>query len=262
MAYIKFSECLNSLLSIFDISANRLSKAINVDSSLVNRWVNGKRIPGYGSVYIESITEYFTKNILNSFQMQLLNELFLSICENHEFVGNQKEKISKILLEAQGYSIECKKKEQKEVNQSINKGQIFKSPNSQPLYCQRQNHINDKNLICNINEITHLVALSNEDKIIFRTENIFSAAVFLLEIAAHQKCKDNNTIYITYTNDLDTVNQDLIYCFRNALVKAINNGWNVILLLRLNNNVNRTIELIKFAKPLIKTGRFTPYYMN
>lgn len=234
MAYIKFCECLTSLLSILDISANRLSKAINVDSSLVNRWTNGKRIPGYNSIHIQSIAEYFAKNILNSFHVQHLNELFLSVCGNHEFVGDQKEKISKILLESQGYSLECKRKD----------------------------HINKKNLLYNVNELAHSVALSNEDKIIFRTETIFSAAVSLLEIAANQKCGNNNIIYITYNNDLHIANQNLIDCFRNALLKAINNGWNIILLLRLSNNINRTIELIKFAKPLIRTGKFNPCYIN
>lgn len=240
MTYIKFSECLISLLSILDISANRLSKAINVDSSLVNRWVNGKRVPGYSSLHIQSIAEYFAKNILNSLQVQRLNELFLRVCGNHEFTGDQKEKITKILLEAQGFSIECKRKEQKQSKQS----------NSQQLYCQ------------NINELTPSVVLSSADKIIFTTEDIFSAAVSLLEIAARQKCGINNTIYITYNSDLDIVNRDLIRCLRNALLKVINNGWNVILLLRLNNNTNRMIRLINFAKPLIKTGRFNPYYIN
>jgi hypothetical protein len=234
LAYVKFSECLTSLLSILDISANRLSKAINVDSSLVNRWANGKRIPGYRSSYIQSIAEYFAKNILNSFQVQRLNELFLRVCGNHEFVGDQKAKIFKLLLESQGYSIECKK----------------------------QKRSNNKNPFGNINELTHAVALSNEDKIIFNAENIFAVAVSLLEIAAAQTGENNHTIYITYNSDLHITNQGLIDCFRNALLKVLDTGWNVILLLRFNNNLSRTIELIKFAKPLIKTRRFYPYYLN
>ena len=62
-----------------DISMNQLSKAINVDSSLVSRWVSGKRIPAYNTIYIDSITEYFSRNIKNSFQEQNLNKVLLSL---------------------------------------------------------------------------------------------------------------------------------------------------------------------------------------
>ena len=246
MTYIKFGECLTSLLSILDISANRLSKAINVDSSLVNRWVNGKRIPGYDSIYIESITEYFAKNFLNSLQIQRLNELFLSACDNRELAGMPKEMIAKLLLEAQGYSMECKRRER--INR-LQKG---------------QNPINDENPLFAINELTHSVALSKEDKIIFQIETILSAAVSLLEIAAQQTCENNETIYITYNNDMSLANQNrhLMDGLRNALLNAINKGWQVILLVHLNSNINRIISLIKFAKPLVKTGKFNSYYLN
>jgi predicted transcriptional regulator len=39
---MKFVNVLNALLSTLNISANRLSKAINVDSSLVNRRLMGR----------------------------------------------------------------------------------------------------------------------------------------------------------------------------------------------------------------------------
>lgn len=84
----------------------------------------------------------------------------------------------------------------------------------------------------------------------------------MLETAIHQKCGNHNTIYITYHNDRGIENQNLIDGLREAILKAINHGWNIILLLRLNHNIDRTIELIKFAKPLIRTGKFAPYYIN
>lgn len=110
MSYIKFSECLTSLLSILDISANRLSKAINVDSSLVNRWVNGKRIPGYDSIHIQTIADYFAKNILNSIQAQRLNELFARVCGSHGSASNQKEKYSSCYWRHKGILLNAKEK--------------------------------------------------------------------------------------------------------------------------------------------------------
>jgi hypothetical protein len=109
----KFGECLSLLLAILDISANRLSKTINVDSSLVNRWVNERRIPAYDSIYIEKISEYFAKNIHNSFQIQRLNELYLKICGNKETAESPKEKIAKMLFEAQGFLLSVKETNQR-----------------------------------------------------------------------------------------------------------------------------------------------------
>ena len=107
---IRFGECLNMLLSALNISNNRLSKSINVDSSLISRWLHEKRIPSYRTNYIENISEYLSQNILNSFQEQRLDEVINTLCENIDSKMSVKDKINKVLLEAQGYSLETKKK--------------------------------------------------------------------------------------------------------------------------------------------------------
>lgn len=226
-----FGECLKFLLSTLDISMNRLSKAINVDNSLVNRWVHGKRIPSYGTAYINSIAEYLSKNIHNTFQMKRLNELLLSICKDSDLRCSNEEKIKKILLEAQGYSIECKKKQGKEIKkQTYNKS----------------------------------VALSNDDKIIFGADDIFSAGISLLKIAASQRPRGNNTIYVTYNNEIkltSKLNNRLIH-YEKDLLQALNNGWQVFFLLRLNNNIDRIKKLIALVLPFLKTGKFYLYYYD
>jgi len=232
---------------------NQLAKAINVDSSLVNRWANGKRIPAYNTVYIESITEYLSKNIKNSFQEQHINELFMKICKNNEFNGNIIEKTRKVLLESQGYSIECKKKEQKQrKEQSIDEKKTSNLLDIKQLYSDNHDNINVPN---------QTIDLSDEDKIIFGIENIISAFISLLEIAANQEHKDNKIIYITY--NMNTINDcyKLIY-WRNTLLKAINNGWEAIILLRLDNNINKIIQFIDFIYPVIITGKLNIYYFN
>lgn len=255
MTNIKFGECLSLLLSALDINMNQLSKAINVDSSLVSRWVSGKRIPAYNTVYIESITEYLSKNIKNSFQEQHVNRIFFSISKSNELNISIQEKIQKILLESQGYSIECKKEEQRgKKNQPINKEQISSFLNMDQHYPNKQDNINDFN---------YTVNLSSEDKIIFGIENIVSAGTSLLEATTSQLCKDDNVIYITYNNSSITNN----YChklihWRNALLKAISNGWKVVFLLRLDNNINRIISFINFIYPVLITGKLNLYYFN
>ncbi|MGJ0847226.1 helix-turn-helix domain-containing protein [Tissierella praeacuta] len=250
---VKFGECLSFLLSTLDISMSQLAKAINVDSSLVNRWANGKRIPAYNTVYIESITEYLSKNIKNSFQEQHINELFMKVCKNDEFNGNIIEKTRKVLLESQGYSIECKKKEQKQKKeQSINEKQTSNLLDIKQIHSHNHDNINFSN---------QTIALSDEDKIIFGIENIVSACISLLEIAANQEHEDNKIIYITYNMNKINTCYKLIY-WRKTLLKAINNGWEIIVLLRLDNNINRIMEFIDFIYPIIITGKLKIYYFN
>lgn len=262
---ITFGECLKYLLYTLDISINRLSKAINVDASLVNRWVHGKRIPSYNTPYIEGISEYLGKNVHNTFQDERINDLFLNVCENSEVEISVKEKIKKVLLESQGYSIECKKKKQNEAkNHLTDKEQTSKSMDIDRLYFHGHDNTNNENPICNTPSFTHSVNLSREDKIIFGTENVIAAGILLLEAAAVHECKYNSTIYITYSTDVNIKGPpyNSLIQLRDALLKAINNGWNVLFLLRLNSNTDRTLKFINFAKPLIKTGKFFPYYIE
>lgn len=260
---VKFGECLNSLLYTLGISMSQLSKIINVDSSLVNRWVNGKRVPAYNTKYIENIAEYLAKNIKNSFQKQSINELFLNVCGDNESVDNMEEKIKRILFESQGHSIECRKKGLRDrKSHFISEKRIPKYLSNGHLYFKKQNNIKNEYLITNANKFSSSVDLSSEDKIIFGSDNILSAGVFLLETAASQECKNNNTIYITYNNINETNNHhnDLIH-YRNILLKAINNGWNVSLLLRLNN-ISRAIRFIDFIKPLIGVEGLSLHYID
>jgi hypothetical protein len=276
---IKFGECLKFLLSTLDISSNKLSKAINVDSSLVNRWIHEKRIPAYTTTYIESISDYLSMNIHNTFQEKRLNEFFLNVYENSESANidadSTKKKIKRALLEAQGYSIECNRKEQKEAKAlSANKEKVSKVLDSEQPCCTKQNYNkagdciynqgDTKDHVCSQKDFSHFVDLSSEDKIIVGFENILTASLSLLETAANQPCVNNNTIYITYIQDTNIENHsldDLIY-LRNALFKAINNGWNVLILMRLDSNTNRTIKFMNFFKNLIKMGSFNIYYMK
>lgn len=251
---LTFGECLKCLLSTLDISINRLSKAINVDSSLVNRWVHEKRIPSYNTPYIEGISEYLSKSVHNSFQEQHIDELYFNVYKGSESSDNIREKIRKLLLESQGYSVECKKRERKEqISKFLNNGQD----------CFNGNNTN-RNFMWKTDSINHSTSLSSEDKIIYGTENVLAASIFLLEAAASQGVRNNNTIYLTYYSNMDIENYPLndLIRWRNALLKAIKKGWNVLLLLRLNSNINRTIKFINFAIPLIKTGQFIPYYIK
>lgn len=260
---MKFGECLRCLLSILDISIVKLSKAINVDNSLVNRWANEKRTPSYNTNYIENISEYLTNCILNSFQEQHLNELFLKVCGDNKIEMTMKEKIKKILLQSQGYSIECKKKALKEGKaQSIGKKDVPKHLDNYEPYCGQRDYINNA-IPSRKHNPNFLVNLSSEDKIILGYKNILSASISVLQDAVKHRCTDN-VIYISFNSDRYISSQydsDLIY-FRSAVLKAINSGWNILFLLILSNNVKGITKIMNFIQPLITTGRFNPCYFK
>ena len=58
-----FSEKLNLLMEILELSNIKLAKALNVDTSLISRLKNGKRIPKRGNTLIESMCFYFQEKI-------------------------------------------------------------------------------------------------------------------------------------------------------------------------------------------------------
>ncbi len=252
MPKIVFGECLKLLLSTLDISNSRLSKAINVDSSLVSRWIHGKRVPPYNSSYIESISDYLSSNIHNTLQEQQINEIFQNACLEEEITDGNKEKIKKILLEAQGYSIEGNKKKRIEVNHVRSyKNQIRKNIHTDPANPMDQN-------------IASFIALSSEDRVVLGVDNVLAAYNELLDTAAMQGNRKDKAIYITHNSllNLDHLSNHDITKWYSALLKVINNGWNVILLLKMNANTIRTVRFINYMILLVQTGKFMPFYIK
>ena len=251
-----FGECLKYMLSALDISINRLSKAINVDSSLVNRWINGKRIPAYHTPYIESITEYIYRNIQNSFQSRHVEELYAAVCKSRGPAEDIKEKIIGILLEAQGYSIECKK-----IEQAKNR----KTPGENGRVIRQAGGVNSSpSIAVDDGGKKRAAALSREDKIILGTENILAAIAGLLEAAACQAGGSSNTIYISYNGDADVPERlyNILARCGNILSKAMDCGWKVLFMVKLSSDPARTASFLKFALPLLKAGRFFPFYIK
>lgn len=226
---IKFGECLHLLLSSLDISNNRLAKGINVDSSLISRWMNEQRLPSYNSNYIENISNFLSKNILNSIQHQHLDAAINTVCENLDTTLTTKDKITRALLESQGYSLEKKKEEKSKKNTSIKSIQK--------------------------------INLSKEDTIIVGGKNVLSAMLSLIKTASKENCKNNTIISISFNSDMDILK---IYknfiSWRDIILEALLNGWTVKFLFKLNHNLNEAVNYINLAKPLIATGRFLPYY--
>lgn len=252
MTNLLFGDCLKLLLACLDISNSRLSKAINVDSSLVNRWIHGHRVPPYNSSYVDNISDYLSKNVHNTIQEHEINSIYIKLVKEEYLVVSTKEKINRILLEAQGHSVEFKKKKQKEIKKkSLIKDQVAKVQLSHSLSKEKSN-------------ISPFTALSSQDKVVYGTESIITSYYDLLELAANEKSKKNSNIYITYNNSIDP---EYLSLFNNkrwieTLHRVINNGWNVHVLIRLNSSTIRTVRFLNCIVSLIQTGKFFPYYIK
>ncbi len=250
MNNMTFGECLKCMLSALEVSMNRLAKYINVDNSLVNRWVHEKRIPPYGSAHIENIAEYLSKNVHNTFQISYINDIITKQGLWAENLSNTEDKIKKILFEAQGYSLECRKKlliKKKEMMSEIKHRDLIET---KTIAYMKQ-----------FKGIEGIIELSSNDKVIFGSDNIIKFLLELLNEASLIGRQDNKTIYITYNNSIITANDEIVKT-KKYFVRIIKKGWKIIFLLKLDNNVKRILSFIEFAMPLIKTGECIIYYYN
>ena len=259
MNNMTFGECLKCMLSALDVSMNRLAKSINVDNSLVNRWVHGERIPPYGSSYIENIAGYLSKNVHYAYQIKNLNELFIRQGLYPSNTSNIEDRIKRVLSEAQGYSYECKKRILKDKRIKI-KGKTAEEKNYKAKF-EGSIKTNTEPHIFQMKTTDDIFALSSNDKVILGSDNINMLVLDLLDEAVRADWHKNKIIYMTYNNNVVRTD-DEIANIRNRFIRAIKNGWKIIILIKLDNDLCRILNFIKFAMPLIISGGLIIYYYN
>jgi hypothetical protein len=251
MKHIKFCDCLKLLLSALGISSNRLAKVINVDSSLVNRWINGKRIPSYHTDYIDKISEFMAKNIFNTYQRQRINSIIADVCGINHDVLDIRDQIKFMLSEAQGYSIEC---QQRERNEYINKPAVKRPEGKKTAAVQGDPAPFRKSLL----------TLSANDRILVGAKNMVQATLSILETAAANEPGQDNSIYIAYDNyyNLDNYGESTVKTWINTLLRALDNGWKLMMLIRFAPDTDRTLKFINFIKPLVRSSQINLYYIK
>ncbi len=245
-----FGKFLKLLLATLNVPMSHLAKAINVDSSLVSRWVHEKRLPSYAASYLDNIAEYLSRKVMNTYQIKLLDELYYDSIgyDNIKDITNR-EKIRTLLYNSLNYSIECKKKEKGISNISKSKKQITVNVNAIDMPQM---------------SITNFIDLSGNDKLIYGISNIFSTVITMLEMASKYKRKNNNIIYFTLFNGLDIsfLSNNRIGYIQELLQKVLENGWTVYFLLQLNNNTERLFQFIHFLLPIGVTENINVFYFN
>ncbi len=247
---VSFGECLKFFITTLDISMSRLAKALNVDTSLVNRWIHGKRVPPYNSTYIENISSFLTKQVHNDIQKKQLEDFINKYCKIDD-LDESRDKIKKILYEAQGYSIESKKNKKTEQSSHTQNDSEHISINNEVQHSKFRAN----------GESSNVARLSNEDKIIYGIDSIFTASIPLLESAIRHFYNKNKKIYMTYNSfNTTAISYGKLIEWRELLVKTLTSGWELIIVLRINNTIPITHQFIQFILPILQTGKVHIYY--
>lgn len=228
-----FGRCLKTLLSISNIRMSQLAKAINVDSSLVNRWVHEKRIPAVP--YLKNIAQYLTIYINNPLQMKIVDELIIQLGVDISSYDNNEDIIYKILFRALSYSNSNKHlpgSALADIKTSINK-----RDETGPDYSY---------------------------KLIYGNEAIYNTLMSLLELTTEKKNCKNKQIYLTYQNYPNDCffSYGMLKRLKEKILESIQNGWYITFLIRLDCGVGGVIKFIDFILPLIKTGKVKLFYFN
>lgn len=224
-----FCYYLDNILSILQISNAKIAKVLSVDPSLITRWRKGSRIPPYPSNYIPSLINYLKNFQISKNEQEQINALFNDLKFPSPSLDIY-ESIEHVLLQAQINTIKMKytKKSKDQLKEKI----IIKS-------------------------------FSNQDKLIIDYENIINTAIELLEGISSIKCqKVNKKIFILLNSDIN-----LFFLFTNesqrlirALQNALDNGWHVSILFRINQNYIRSLNFINKITPLLAYKNFYAFY--
>ncbi|WZL74056.1 helix-turn-helix transcriptional regulator [Clostridiaceae bacterium 35-E11] len=269
----EFGECLRLLLSSTHISNKMLAKVLNIDPSLVSRWIHGTRIPPYYSHYIDAIAEYLSKNILTSFQEKkvkdLIQELYSMDINNNSL--STKNLIKKFLLEAQAFSMNAKAKlKPLEEKSSPSKKSSAAKENTNPpktehptnLQSIEQNYAYPSESVPIDQDMP--IPLSSQDTLLIGHHQIFTRILDLLKAAASSSCDTKQPIILTFTSALACIPYDDAYypLFKKNIHQAISRGWKIIFLIRLNHHLDAIINFIEDMQLYCFEGNVSFYYLK
>ncbi len=249
---IDFGECLNELMRAADLKNSKLAKAINVDASLIYKWINNKSIPPCNSQHIDLIVNQIKKNTINSYQskniMAFIKKHLAGCSEINE--NNMLNLLRKLLIESQGYSIE-KKKNSKKNSKKIQYNFDNKAFAWKPPYLSESSHFNHYSSFL-------------KTQIIIGYEQVSNAVLQFLEDASTINSISAEPIIITLLTETSffTCYSSFNTRWNNALCKLIKKGWSIIYLVHINNNTTRNLKIIEEMLSPISTGKYQVYYTS
>lgn len=261
---VEFGKCLKILLDAADISGSKLAKAINVDPSLISRWVNCKKVPSNRSPYIKMISDYISKSIVNSYQLNRINDILNSLAaESVKCDGDLACSIKSLLLEAQGYSLNKNilSPNIKKLNKNhaaAGKTQLNNDPYDNSTHCSVSKKISDA-----LFETSERIPLSSEDYVMVGCENVLDCANKLLNQAL-MSTPSKQPIMITINSkfSLLALFEEYHHEYRKKIVKLLKNGWTVITTIKFDDTIERSHRFLEDTMLFLKSGNYLPYLSN
>lgn len=264
---ITYGECLSEILLALNIKASWLAREINIDSSLVYKWIRNERVPSYESPYINLILKSIVKRLSNSSSkkaiIEVLNSYGVEVLETND---THILKLLRFILESSQYHsimLQKKTKEQKKLYSArissvegfIESIDTHNSTIGNTPSCIEKRNVDDL--------IGKKKLFSGRDKVQIVQGNlkVLNSALNLLKQAPSSP-RFSDSILITLNGDLSLLHntKDLHRYLMQTLYELLNNGWNIILMIKLDSNVNRSITIIEDIQILLATGNLKIYY--
>lgn len=263
---ITYGECLAEVLKALDLKSSRLAREINIDSSLVYKWLRNERIPPYNSLYINLILNCLSKIITNPFQrksiIELLSDYGFQLSDTSD--TNILNSLRQILENSQGYSIKLKNKMKSERSHSSSGAAVIAGFNNNIDIKSSSNDCRRCKMAFCDNFIKNRKISDGFDnvQIVKGSLEVTDSLVALLAQAPEKPLSDDNAILITLYNDLQLqlFTRDIYHDYIKNLYDLLSNGWKCILHIMLDNNTDRTIKIIEGVQSLLATGNLSIYY--
>ncbi|WIV13012.1 helix-turn-helix transcriptional regulator [Proteiniborus sp. MB09-C3] len=254
---LEFGECLRIILSSLNMTYNQLARGINVDPSLVSRWVNNKRVPSYNSNHIQNIAKFISNSITNVQQKQSITEAIHMLNRNKK---NDKFKkiediLENILLVGQEYSIANKKNTEDKTN----------SPYFGTGFSEKEFILaSGDNTLSSEDKINMHSYWSCNECVIVGEQYVLSSVADILYKASKMNGRHSEPILITLNNgvELFLYNQVFSNLIEKYFIKVLENDWKIVISLLLRDDKKSNIKTIKFIQKFAKYENFKIFYFK
>lgn len=261
MSYRKsFGDCLNEILILRGWSASKLGREIYVDSSYVQKWVRGERVPSLQSDYIDKISNALSFG-LNDKGRSLLSASLNDECRYRGVDADNNMPLPEIIAAL------------------LKTTQIISlSPHTvkRDIKTRRKEKdiLNVLHLLTNKSEpggentdrSSVLYEFSIIPAYLEGREQILKAALSILNVAAlDAEAGGGGELFITFqsqTNCFDGY-ASLYILWADLVAEILKKGWNIYYLYRLDRNVHRTLKLVGEIVDLARySNQFYPVYFS
>lgn len=262
---ITYSECLSGILSAMNMKSSKLSREINIDSSLIYKWLRNERVPSNESPYIDLILESIMKRLDNLAQRKAVIELLTKyeIPLSNPSEENLKYSLKLFLQSSQNYSLKVQKKLKYSRNVSTMKTQT--DTNTMEYTEKGVTPSRNGNEPWNAVQLlgkTKAQLTSGHDKvqIISGSSEILCSIINLL-LSAMKKHNSREPILLTCNSDLllSSGAQDLTRMLIQIMDDLLRSNREIILLIKVDDNGKRTVKIIENLH-LLSAGNLKVYY--